>query len=563
MKIYTAKENSISKNNSIIDTVSIEELAGKGKKACDAWINTGAWQSWNPGFEIEPSKKQPRLNCNIIKNWSCYIQFPNSSKKPSRNIVLGHFVVYLRWDNFYLAFASTGNIDTVLPPVQFIINRKENTVSFELCDKGKSWKKDELMAKIQIFTAESYFECKDKLRELFGSSDSTAKDYASRFKQLEFLGKNPLGWESWYNHYVKIDEKLIGEDLKYLKQTNNILNLIAEENNKIVFQVDDGWEKQLGNWESRQKEFPSGMTNLAASIEAEGYIPGLWIAPFIIDLRTSLAMEHPDWLLRDKNGNLVPAGYNPLWGADGTFYCFDLSNDDVLAHIDSVIKKAVDEWGFRYLKLDFLYAGMLYGKFKNGGASYQWYSRAVKTLTQRKINKNGLEICYLGCGIPLELSFNDFPLSRIGCDTYEHWENKLPKLIGWNGRNSAYLNIKDTLGHAMWDKIIFANDPDVLFVRNENCSLSREEKLMISTVDFIFASQIMYSDDPAKSCSDEEIKLSKEMIEIMKKYEGEEFGIKNTGRDVYEIFTRSGEFSGIISLAKEHFIKIEKTEQNI
>ena len=585
MKIYTANENYTAEKNSIIDTISIANFAGENRIAKNAWINTGAWQSWNPGFEVAPCKKQPRLHCNIIKNWTHYITFPQSSCKPGKNIVLGHFVIYLRWDDFYLVFASVGNIDEVLPPVQFIVDRKNNSVAIELCDKGKKWVQGETTAKIEIFTAESYFECKEKLRAIFGSSDKTSPDYAKRFEQISFLGKNPLGWESWYNHYANIDEKLIQEDLKSLKETQNILNLKlqAEQTNqlqnssekgsnsseaniptdtqnsvqqKIIFQVDDGWEKQLGTWEAREDRFPNGMLHLANSIENQSYIPGLWIAPFIIDLRTPLAQKHPDWLLRDKYDNLIGAGYNPLWGVNGTFYCFDLSNDEVLAHLDNVIETAVNEWGFRYLKLDFLYAGMLYGKFKNGGAAYEWYSRAIKTLTKRRINKNGLPVCYLGCGIPLELSFNDFPLSRICCDTLEHWENKLSKMIGWNGRNSAYLNLKDTLGHAMWDKIIFANDPDVLFVRNENCSLTRDEKILISTVDAIFASQLMYSDDPAKSCSKEEIILAKEMLQIMEKYKNEEFGVKNVKDDEFEIFTKSGRYFGTISLGKTHSITI-------
>ncbi|MCR4954179.1 MAG: alpha-galactosidase [Treponema sp.] len=580
MKIYTAKENYTAEKNSIIDTISIADYAGQNRLASNAWINTGAWQSWNPGFEVAPNKKQPRLHCNVIKNWTRYITFPESSCKPSKNIVLGHFIVYLRWDDFYLVFASVGNIDGVLPPVQFITNRKENTVSIELCDKGKKWEQGEPTAKIEIFTAESYFECKDKLRGIFGSSDIEATNYAKRFEQIAFLGKNPLGWESWYNHYANIDEKLIQEDLKSLKETKNILNLkldadkiTATQNKttsteptqfssgaknstqkKIIFQVDDGWEKQLGNWESRDDRFPDGMAELAKSIENQGYIPGLWIAPFIIDLRSPIAQEHPDWLLRDKYENLIGAGYNPLWGVNGTFYCFDLSNNEVLDHLDKLLDTAVNDWGFRYLKLDFLYAGMIYGNFKNGGAAYEWYSRAIKKLTNRRVNKEGLPVCYLGCGIPLEASFNDFPLSRIGCDTLEHWENKVSKFIGWNGRNSAYLNLKDTLGHAMWDKIIFANDPDVLFVRNENCTLTREEKILISTVDALFASQLMYSDDPAKSCSEEEIALAKEMLGIMEKYKNEEFGVKNTSDDEFEIFTRSGRYSGSINLGKTHSI---------
>jgi hypothetical protein len=64
----------------------------------------------------------------------------------------------------------------------------------------------------------------------------------------------------------------------------------------------------------------------------------------------------------------------------------------------------------------------------------------------------------------------------------------------------------------MWDKVIFANDPDVLFVRNDNCSLTYQEKLLIAKTDIIFGSQLMYSDDPANCTSKEEKELTKEII---------------------------------------------------
>ena len=105
------------------------------------------------------------------------------------------------------------------------------------------------------------------------------------------------------------------------------------------------------------------------------------------------------------------------------------------------------------------------------------------------------------------------PLSRIGCDTYEHWKNKIARLLNWNGRNEAYLNLKDTLGHALWDQTIFANDPDVIFVRTNNCSLTEEEKLLIAKTNMLFGSQFMYSDDPAKSTSKEEIEIAKKIVE--------------------------------------------------
>lgn len=561
MIVFSAKSDYVAKSNTVAGTVYLGEfVSGKAYPAKKAWINIGGWQSWNPGIEVAPGKKQPSLYCHVIKQWNNYLEFPGTTARASKNYVLGQFVVYLRWNEKYLVLASAGNIDDELPPVQFVINRKKNMVDVEICDIGKEWKTGDVLAKIECFTADSYFQAREKLTALFGTSDSSSEFYSSRFNQIKHLGKTSLGWESWYNRYANINQELILEDLQALGTTKNYLNLIEEKSGQkgsTVFQIDDGWEKELGNWECRCDRFPEGLKPVSEKIEAAGYIPGLWIAPFIIDSRSIVAQEHPDWLLK-SNGKLVSAGYNPLWGKNGTFYCLDLSRDDVVTFLDKLIERAVEEWGIRFLKLDFLYGGMLNGDYANGGAGYIWYNRAIKVLTARKNNSRGQSVCYLGCGVPFEQSFKAFPLSRIGCDTFEHWENSISKILNWNGRNSAYLNLKDTIGRAMWDKIIFANDPDVLFIRKENCTLTRDEKILIGAVDSMFGSQLMYSDDPGKSDSEEEIALAEEIAELQKKLSNEEFSVKNISADEFVFESKSGKIAGKIQLGKNHRIIFEK-----
>lgn len=561
MIIFTAQKDYVAKENTIAGKINISDFAlSKNKNAKSAWINLGGWQSWNPGFEIEPNKKQPVLKNLAIKGWNSWLTFSGTKQKPSKNIVLGQFICYLRWEDFYLVFASIGNLNAEkkLPPVQFIINRNENSVSVEIADKQKEWKTGDEIARIEVFTAESYFDCKEKLEKIFGSKNPLSQNYTKRFNQIQFLGKKVLGWESWYNHYEKIDEKLILDDLSSLSQTENLIKNAkkSDEFSVPVFQIDDGYQNALGDWEWNKKLFPSGPEKITEKITQEGFVPGLWIAPLIVDLRSKFATEHQEWLLRNKDGNLVKAGWNPRWGVNGIYYTLDLSIPEVISYLDSLIDKAINVWGFRYLKLDFLYAGMLEGVYKNPSAAYENFSKAIKTLTSRKTNKKGENVTYLGCGNPLELTFNDFPLSRIGCDTYEHWENKLMKFIRWNGRASAYLNIKDTIGRAMWNNIVFANDPDVIFIRNENCSLTYDEKILIATVSILFGSQIMYADDPAKCTSEQELELTKKITKLIEVFKNEEFGIKQIKKDVFSVWSKSGTYKGELSLAKNnHYVR--------
>ena len=547
MKTYTVHQDYFAKENSIIDVLHLSDFVDIQKyRIKNACINTGGWQSWNPCTEVFPEKKQPSLTCHIINQWNSYLVFPQSKQKPSKNIILGQFVSYLRWENLYLVFASVGNVNSTLPPVQFIFNRAQNTVSIEICDKGNEWKSGDVTARIEIFTANSFFECKEKLAAIFDNK---------HFESVSFLGDNPAGWESWYNHYANINEALIREDLKKLASTDNIISL--EEYSSKIFQIDDGWEKALGDWDENKERFPNAFCDLTKDIEDAGYIPGLWIAPFIIDARSKSACEHPSWLLRDEKGILVPAGYNPLWGKKGTFYCLDLSNDEVITHLDSLMNKIINTWGFRYIKLDFLYAGMLWGNYSQKTAGYKIFTRALKTITARKSTTTGKPVAYLGCGCPFELSFKYLPLSRIGCDTLEKWKNPMLRFINWNGRNEAYLNLKDTIGHALWNNTIFLNDPDVVFVRDENCTLNKDQKYLIAAVNSLLGSQLMFSDDPGNA-KENEIALSKEIIEFRNKYKEEEFEVVQTDQDYYSIKSKSGKYIGYISLKDNSKFFIEE-----
>ena len=58
--------------------------------------------------------------------------------------------------------------------------------------------------------------------------------------------------------------------------------------------------------------FPSGVSPLAQEIASRGFMPGLWLAPFIVDRCSQLAKQHPDWLLRGGLNIPVNAGF--LWG---------------------------------------------------------------------------------------------------------------------------------------------------------------------------------------------------------------------------------------------------------
>lgn len=568
--------------DNLLEKFADKESAEICKKS-DFDFYASGYQSWGFGGETEKGKHQKKY-IPIVPQFKNYFMFPGVPPKkifaqngggenPKNNFLEGFFIIYLRWNlensgnqsakNLYLVLASTGNVknsdsdEKPLPPVKFYVDRKTRRISVTIYSDGKKWAENEKMCEISVFTASDFFNLKDKIKNLYDS------DKSDRFSRLSFLNSSENekiligGWESWYNHYADINEKIIREDLKNLGKTENLINThFVQKNKPCVFQVDDGWEQNLGDWEANLSRFPAGMKSLASAISDKNYVPGLWLAPFILDWRSEKAKTHRNWILRDENGKPVSAGFNFLWGAAFgknqpgflySYFCLDLSLDEVQNYLDSLMEKVVNGWGFRYIKLDFLFAGMLRGKFKNGGAAYEWFDKAVKILTKRNINQKGEKVAYLGCGMPFESSFNSFPLSRIGPDTKEAWDDALLRRVNFPARPGAFANLQSTLGHSFWDGGIFVNDPDVVFLRYSNITLSDKEKTLIALVNFLFASQIMHSDDPVNFTDDEKI-FTKKIEALFEKFADEEFGLLNKNSKQYFIFSKNGKYLGFINL---------------
>ena len=578
--VGNTSESSPDRRNRIVSLHKIQELLEQCTedpefisqcKSSDFYFYGGGWQSWGFGGELAPGEF-PKNYIPLVPGFKQYFTFPgrwpdtsNGKKTQDKTILKGQFIIYFRWKQSYLVLASTGPIvgmeAEVLPPVQFFVDREGKTVSTTIYADGKRWKPFELMCQITVFTASNYFALKDGIKKLFGGNDE------KRFSCLSFLNTDTkqikcAGWESWYNHYSNITEELILADLDTIDKTENLIKLeYIDKKLPAVFQIDDGWEKALGQWQADTQKFPSGMQDLARKIEEKGFVPGLWIAPFIIDYRCDFAQQHKDWILKDERRKPVPAGFNPNWGARWgkyqpskahSFFCLDLSRDDVLEYLDKLMEIIIEEWGFRYLKLDFMYAGMLNGKFSEGGAAYQWYDRAIKKITRRWVNSQGQSVAYLGCGIPFEPSFTTLPLSRIGPDTKPDWDDRFLEKLHYPARPGARPNLLSTLGHAFWDQSIFINDPDVVFLRTTNISLSDGEKELIALVNKLFASQIMHSDDPVEFNINE-----KEFTEKISAYyealDGQEFGLETIEPDMHVIFSRNGKYCGFINMSEKPF----------
>ena len=108
----------------------------------------------------------------------------------------------------------------------------------------------------------------------------------------------PTGWCSWYYYFEKITESDMLENVKFLKGRR------AEYPLEYI-QLDDGYQSALGDWLVCNEKFPHGLKFLGDEIRAAGFKPAIWLAPFMVEERSKLYAAHPDWMLRDKDGQTV------------------------------------------------------------------------------------------------------------------------------------------------------------------------------------------------------------------------------------------------------------------
>ena len=159
--------------------------------------------------------------------------------------------------------------------------------------------------------------------------------------RVEHVRDVPAGWCSWSYYFKHVTE----DDVVENAQTAGRLELPVE-----IVQVDDGYETVIGDWLAVRPEFGS-LERMAARIRDLGMQPGVWIAPFMVDPRSRVATEHPDWLVRDATAGLH-------WGEE--MRILDVERPAAADYVSRVFGAFAD-WGFTYIKLDFLYAAAIPG----------------------------------------------------------------------------------------------------------------------------------------------------------------------------------------------------------
>ena len=242
-----------------------------------------------------------------------------------------------------------------------------------------------------------------------------------------------------------------------------------------AIQIDDGY-CYYGDWLETNDKWPLGLKSAFDGIQNAGYKAGIWVAPFMVSSRSNIYKNHPDWLLRDKNGNLIIEWEKK----DGEqVLVLDSSHPDAFEYTRSVFR-TLREWGAAYFKTDFMDWGLRDSKkvkrHTPGKTSVQYFHDVVKMI-RKEISP---ESYWLGCISPFQQMIGFADAVRVSNDIWS-WE-------------SALNMFRETMADQPMNNVLWQSDPDVIYLRDYDTPFSETERRTIALWNGILGGTLTTSD---------------------------------------------------------------------
>ncbi|MDT8429432.1 MAG: alpha-galactosidase, partial [Pseudomonadales bacterium] len=175
---------------------------------------------------------------------------------------------------------------------------------------------------------------------LDGMSQIWHRFIAEKISPQQFAHQaRPAYFNSWEAAYFSVDEA------KMLALASQVRSLGLD-----LLVMDDGWfegrnsdRTSLGDWTADRQRFPGGLETLAAGVHRQGLRFGLWVEPEMINRQSRLYATHPDWLIGVAGQPSSPARNQ---------FVLDLSRDEVVEHLYSVMDTLLGSGSISYIKWD-------------------------------------------------------------------------------------------------------------------------------------------------------------------------------------------------------------------
>jgi alpha-galactosidase len=406
------------------------------------------WQSWGPAEPATPTTRYPELEA-IVREYSPYLFSPVPDallRGPTSDYVIA-------WDGGLAGFLTS----------------RAGHPFFSI--EG-----DEIVGWLDYF--EAAFDAPVALEPLVVLEGGPVEDlldaYAGAVKRrnrVRINAWNPVGWCSWYHYFGRLGWPDVLENLAVASGDRRGFPF-------EVFQVDDGYETDIGDWLTAKPGYPD-LAGLAGAIRKKGYRAGIWTAPFSAAETSELFARHPDWMVAE-GGRPKPCYRG--WGK--AIYALDTTHPEAKAWLEGTIA-ALRRAGFSYLKIDFLFAAAMPGTRRKRVTPVQAFREGM-----RAIRRAAGPDFVLGCGAPLLPSVGLVDGMRIGEDTAPYWKTKPSAFQGPN----ACFALRNALMRQFMHRAFWLNDPDCLLLRATETELAPNERELYALTAGALDNMVVVSD---------------------------------------------------------------------
>ncbi len=292
------------------------------------------------------------------------------------------------------------------------------------------------------------------------------------------------GWSDWDYNVGKATEETILANAQWLAKHRDRFPV-------DYIQIDHGFEVAEGDWlRWRPDTYAHGPAWMVEEIRKLDFRPALWVVPFMIASESEVGRNHPDWLVRDAQGELVTIpGY-----ASGRVHALDCTHPEALEWLREMTREIVDS-GFDYIKID--------------GANRIGAVRGVRDdpkATTIEAYHRGMQAVRAGAGDRPVMGGLFGPClglvnaMRVANDVGARWD--WSNIDVHSGARDRYLGsgyilrcimaaLNTAYIHGRW----WANDPDYLIVRDDRSELTLDEARTWLTVVALSGGSVVLGDN--------------------------------------------------------------------
>ena len=509
----------------------------KGIRPRDVCFLRNGYQSWSTVRSYTPKDKP-------LRPWLQLVSLANSNLANLPSNIPGIFS-----SEMYTVITNRGTDDAFLvgqgPPfdqffyIRLNLYEKETREShFELTfDFGRQ----------MVMPGESV-----RLGEIHIARGRTQQLLHRYFREIRDSGasrhreKNVTGWCSWYYYYTKISPAIIEKNIEALKRARD------EKGAGIDFvQIDDGYQQAVGDWLKLTPQFEGEMRRLSDAIREAGFRPGLWIAPFVAAKKSELLKIHPEYALRDEHGRRIVAGFNFFWPGR-YYYGLDITNPRFNEYLRRVIRTVVGEWGFPYLKCDFLFGGCLRGGTHHdlSLSRAQVLREGMRIIREEAEAATSEEVFLVGCGMPITTGIGTVDAMRVGPDTGEYWIEKKGQLLRTGAMVGVRNSVRNSVVRGAMHRALWLNDPDCLMLRTRGTKLTPAQRRTQINAIALTGGLLLYSDDFSSLSRDqlEEILSIQEITQAC--FSGRLIPLDMMARELPRVIYNTAGYLGLFNMEK-------------